>query len=428
MIQKVSLLNSKSDFLFLLLAIGLILSYSLLIEFQNYKKLTRFTSNIVSATVIKQYEKTKLTKNGKIKKYQVLKLKSDSGFLFYTTANKSLHHLQEKKLNLELWASKITFYEYLTSFYAYSHIKYIYKTQSLKQKLNSYLSLIHTDKNIAHIYQALYSASPLPKNLQITFSTLGISHLLAISGFHLGVIGGLLFFLLKYPYKFLQNRYFPYRNSKIDLFFVVTSLLLLYMIFLDYPASLLRSFAMLVIGFILYDRGIKIVSLQTLALTVIFLLALFPRLTFAVGFWLSVSGVFYIFLFLIYFKNFSKIWQFILIPFWVYLLMLPFSLAIFSNFSIYHPLSIIWTSLFTIFYPLSIFLHLIGLGTLFDGVLENLILLGKMQTSVLLGFNYLIIQVLLSLLSIWKKHFVWVLLLFDLSIFIYATYDIFTAY
>jgi len=415
MIERVSLFNTKRDFLLFISACFFILFYSLLIEYQNYKQLTNFDSQILQATVLKQYIKTTNTKT-----FQVLKLKSNDGFTFYTSAKKSLEDLKGKKVKLEVWAGKTSFYEYLTSFYAYSKVKYIYKTKTLKQKLNSYIASLHVNPNISNIYQALYTATPLHIGLQTTFSTLGVSHLLAISGFHLGVLSALLFFLLRPVYTFFQNRYFPYRNAKFDLFITVATILLAYLLFLDSPPSLLRAFFMLIIGFILYDRGMKIVSMQTLFLTVVLLLSLFPKLFFALGFWLSVSGVFYIFLFLIYFKELHKIWQFILIPFWVYILMLPFSLVIFGNFSIYHPLSILWTTLFSIFYPLSIFLHLIGSGDLSDGLLENLILLGQDTLHVELEFKILILHVILSLLAIYKKIFVWLLLAFSLFIMIYS--------
>ncbi len=415
MIERVSLFNTKRDFLLFILTSTFILFYSLLIEYQNYQKLTRFDSHILQATVLKQYFKIKNKKTS-----QILKLKSEDGLTFYSNAKKSLENIKGKRVKLEIWAGKISFYEYLTSFYAYSKVKYIYKTTTLKEKLNSYISFSHPNKNIANIYQALYTATPLKKELQTTFSTLGVSHLLAISGFHLGVLSALLFFFLKPVYSFAQNKFFPYRNSKLDIFLIISAVLLTYLIFLDSPPSLLRAFGMLLVGFILYDRGIKIISMQTLSLTVLLLLVFFPRLVFALGFWLSVSGVFYIFLFLIHFKDLNKIWQFILVPFWVYMLMLPFSLAIFGNFSIYHPLSIIWTTLFTLFYPISIFLHVIGFGNLFDSLLESLILLGKVDLHVELDFKVLVLHVVLSLLAIYKKIFVWLLLCFSLFIMIYS--------
>ena len=415
MIARVSLFNSRRDFLVFLSACAFILFYSLLIEYQNYKLLTRFDSQIIQATVLKQYEKSSNQKT-----FQVLKLKSYDGLTFYSSAKKSLENIVGKKIKLEIWSSKITFYEYLNSFYVYSKIKYIYKTENSKQKLNNYIDSLHVDKSIANIYQALYTATPLHVELQQTFSTLGVSHLLAISGFHLGVLSALLFFFLKPIYSFFQNRYFPYRNSKFDLFVLVILILLAYLLFLDSPPSLLRAFSMLVVGFVLYDRGVEIVSMQTLFLTVVLLLSFFPKLLFALGFWLSVSGVFYIFLFLIHFKHVSKIWQFILVPFWVYFLMLPFSLAIFGNFSIYHPLSIIWTSLFTIFYPLSIALHVAGYGELFDTLLKAFILLGQNSLHVELSMKILYLHVAISLVAIKYKKMLWVLLVLDGSIFIYA--------
>ncbi len=418
-IEKVSLFSSRRDFLLFLALSLFILSYSLLIEYNNYKHLTQFASYILNATVIKQYSKTKTTKNGKIKSYQVLKLQADGGIAFYTTYWKKIQSFKGKELTLEIFIDELNFYKYITSFYASSKILNINKTASTKENLNSYIESIHKSEDIASLYKALYTASPLPSNLQSAFSHLGVSHLLAISGFHLGVLSALLFFLLKTPYKFLQNRYFPYRNSKTDIFIFVSLILLTYLLFLDSPASLLRAFAMLIIGFVLYDRGIKIVSMQTLLLTLILLLAFFPRLFFALGFWLSIAGVFYIFLFLIHFKHLHKLWQFLIVPLWVYLLMLPYSLAIFGNFSIYHPLSIIWTSLFTLFYPLSIFVHLIGFGNLFDGVLEAFINLSQTQTSLKLDYIYLALEILLSFASIYKKSLVIPLILYSFGIFTY---------
>ena len=415
MIQKVQLFNTKKDFLYFILACGFILFYSLLIEFNNYKNLTRFDSNIISATILKQYEKTKLTKKNKLKTYQVLKLKAKEDFTFYTTAKKTFPHSIGKKIKLELWAGDISFYQYMTSFYTFSKIIHTYKSQTPKQKLNSFIANKHENENITAVYQALYTATTLPKELQTTFSNLGISHLLAISGFHLGVLATILFFLFKLPYKYLQDKYFPYRSYKIDSFIFISIILLGYLLFLDSPPSLLRSYAMLIIGFILYDRGYKIISMLTLVLTILLLLSLFPRLIFSLGFWLSVSGVFYIFLFLIHFKRLNKIWQFILVPIWVYLMMLPLSLALFGNFSIYHPLSIIWTSLFTLFYPLSIFAHIINYGNIFDSALQSLINLGQSNyIEVTFGFKLLVIHIVLSLLSIYNKNFVFLLLLFSI--------------
>ena len=424
LLEKISLFNTKRDFFLFLFFCLFIASYSLLIEYNNYKNLTQFDSQLLEATVLQQYEKTKLTKKGKSKTYQVLKLKSDKGFSFYTIAKKSFMDVKAKKVKLEIFFQEMSFYEYMTGFFAFSKILHVYENPTIKENLNTYISSLHESIDIASIYKALYTASPLNQDLQLTFSRLGISHLFAISGFHLGVLSGLLFFLFKWPYRFLQNRYFPYRSYTLDSFFVIASLLFIYLVFLDTPPSLLRAYVMLLIGFILYDRHYTILSMWTLFLTVILLLSFAPKLLFSLGFWLSVWGVFYIFLFLIHFKNLNKIWQFILVPFWVYLMMLPLSLYIFGNFSVYHPLSIIWTSLFSIFYPLSILLHLVGFGALLDNYLTWILHLNT--NGIILKIDSLVIAtfITLSFLSIWKKYFTYLLLVFALLIFIYTIYNV----
>jgi competence protein ComEC len=399
-LEKLPLFKTKREFFIFILASGFILCYSLLIEFNNYKNLTKFDSNIVSATILKHYTKTKTTTKGKTKTYQILKLKADRGFSFYTMQNKLPPHAKGSKITLEIWASKISFYQYMNSFFTFSKVIQLNKTPSPKQKLNSYISSCHTNKNISEIYQALYTATPLDKKLQQTFSYLGISHLVAISGFHLGVLSVLLFFIFKTPYTFFQNRYFPYRSYKLDSFIIISSILLLYLLFLDSPASLLRAFVMFVVGFGLYERGFKIISMQTLFLTAVLILSFFPRLFFSLGFWLSVGGVYYIYLFLLYFKKLGKIYQFVLLPVWVYLMMLPHSLFIFKSFSLWHPLSIIWSILFSIFYPLSILFHILGIGDLLDNSLVWLINIPTTPVDITISWYVELLFILISILAI----------------------------
>jgi len=422
MIEKVSLFSSKREFFIFSSALTFIFLYSLLIEYHNFKTLTQFNSNLVNAVVLKQYQREKITKKGETKKYQMLKMKSEKGFTFYTGISFKTQNLVGKKLSLELKAGEISFYAYMRNFYAPSRVLTVKKT--LKYSLNTKISSEHSDLNAISIYQALYTATTLPIELQKVFSNLGVSHLFAISGFHIGILSAALLLLLSYPYKYFQNRYFPYRHAKRDIFIIIAFILLSYLLFLDSPASLTRAFTMLIVGYFLYDRGIKIISMQTLLITILFLLAFIPRFVFEIGFWLSVAGVFYIFLFLIHFKYLSRLWQFVLVPIWVYLLMLPYSLVLFENFSLYHPLSIIWTTLFTLFYPFSILLHLLGFGDLLDTGLNSLINLGESFSVVSIAKEWLYLYMLLSLLAIKRELFIYLVLLFSLSIFIYSIYHI----
>ncbi|MBA3025347.1 MAG: ComEC/Rec2 family competence protein [Sulfurimonas sp.] len=424
MLEKASLFATKREAFFTLGLFAFILTYSLLIEFQNYKNLTRFDSAQTNATILKQYKKSKETKNGQLRNYHILKLKSDEGYTFYTNTKLSYPPSLGKKITIVFFAPEISFYEYLQSFYAPGYILETNETKTLKQKVNASIASAHTNAESTNIYQALYTATVLDKSLQSAFSNLGVSHLLAISGFHLGVLSAVLYFLLKFPYKYLQERYFPYRSQNRDLFVLVAIALFFYLLFLDSPASVLRAFGMLLVGFFLHDRGLKIVSMQTLLLSVLLLLAFFPRLFFALGFWLSVAGVFYIFLFLIYFQEMQKKWQFILLPLWVYGMMLPYSLVIFGIFSSYHPLSIIWTFLFTFFYPLSIFLHFVGFGDLFDTVLQLFIGLGQTHITLSINAAWLAFYVLLSVLAIFKRTVLKLLILLALAFFIYSVYHV----
>ncbi len=423
-VEKVALFSTKKDYFLFVGFILTLLSLSLSYEYYKYRQLTKFDSQLANVTVVKAYNKTKLTKKGKIKSYKVLKLKSDEGFVFYTIAKKNLQNLQNKRLHVELWAGKISFKEYLKGFFAFSKILKIYEKPTPKQKAASFIDTQHTGSEMSKLYKALFLALPLPTSMQTQFSSLGISHLIAISGFHLGVLAAILFFLFKYPYKFLQNRYFPYRSYKRDSFAFISLVLLTYLLFLDSPPSLLRAYVMLVVGFVLYDRGVQIISMQTLLLTVLLILALFPKLIFSIGFWLSVSGVFYIFLFLLHCKKCSKLTQFVLLPFWVYLMMLPFSMAIFGNFSLYHPLSIFLTTLFTLFYPLAIALHVMSLGNLLDTPLNYLLHVNTHALQNTLAKVYLITEVLLSLAAVFSKKALYALLGYTLLLFIYFIYNV----
>ena len=423
-LEQISLLASKRDFITLFVLLLTIVTLSLSYEYYKYHELTKFDSQLIKAVVLKQYTKTKRNKKGHLKTYQVLKLKSDTGYTFYTIASKKLQNIKGKNVQLEIWAGKISFYEFLRTFFVFSKVLNIYDTQPLMKKALHAIQTQHKDANATAIYEALFLAKPLPQNLQKQFSNLGISHLIAISGFHLGVLSFLLFFLMKYPYKFLQNRYFPYRSYTRDTFILTAFILFLYMLFLSSPPSLLRAFVMMIVGFILYERGMKIVSMQTLLITILLILALFPRLLFSIGFWLSVSGVFYIFLFFIYFSHLSKIKQFFLLPFWVYLMMLPYSLAIFGNFSLQHPLSILSSILFTLFYPLTLFLHLIGEGGLLDGVIEMLTHAKLNALQAYLPTPYLVIEIFLSTLAVFRRQALWILFFYTLLLFIHSIYKV----
>lgn len=417
MIERPQLFRGR-DYLYALLLFFLLFLLSLSIQFFFYKKLSSNEDATLTCKVINQYEKSKGSHS-----YYILKLDCDNT-LVYTAKGIYIGDLMGKKITAVLTLNKLDFLGYLKGFYAKSKILHVEDDNGFKVKLNALICAQHQNDDIATIYKALYTAAPQDKELRQKLSSLGISHLMAISGFHLGVLSAVLFFLFGLLYKPLQKRYFPYRFGSRDLFAIVALFLFLYVWFLDFTPSLLRSFTMLIIGYLLYDRGVKVISMQTLLLTVLLLIALLPKLLFSIGFWLSVSGVFYIFLFVIHVGGMKKIAIFLLLPIFVYIAMLPFSLYIFGIFSLWHPLSILWTTLFTLFYPLSIVLHLIGFGGVFDGWLLKLLVLGENSVSLHVSGFFFYLHVSLSLLAVRYKILFYVLCLYSFFFLIYAMQNV----
>jgi competence protein ComEC len=242
-------------------------------------------------------------------------LKLDCGEVnIYTAKSLKIGDVMEKNVRAEFDLSRLDFLGYLKGFYAKSRDFYAFEDESFKAKLNADIASQHENKEIATIYKALYTAAPEDSLLRQKVATLGLSHTVSISGFHLGLLSGVLFFLFGALYRPVHASYFPYRNASRDLFLIVMIFLFTYVWFLNFIPPLLRSFGMLLVGYFLYDRGFKIVSMQTLVVTILLLLAFFPRLLFSLSFWLSASGVFYIFLFSLYFEKINKILFFLLFP------------------------------------------------------------------------------------------------------------------
>jgi len=416
-LQKEFFRSSKDLWLFLGIALFL---FTCKVGFLYYRY-TSFISQktpIVQGIVLKQYTKTKHNRT-----YQVLKLKTTSNLTIYTTASKNFKNIQNRFVTLKLYPKHISFLDYLRGFYAKGWFLHVKSEHLLRSTLQKNIANQHKDPQLQQLYNALFLAYPLPYKLYQHFGSLGVTHLFAISGLHLGIITGVVFFLLSFLYTPFHKHFFPYQNKKRDIFLLTALVLFFYLEMLNYPPSLLRSYGMMVTGFVLYDRGYKIISLQTLFITAAILLILDPRLFFSYGFWLSVLGVFYILLFLIHFPHLSFVKQLFLIPVWVYFMMLPTSLYLFGTFSLYHPFSIFLSIVFGIFYPLSLFLHLIGFGDLFDPFLNSLLSLKIFTCKVFLPTWVEMVFLFLSLWSIKNKKILFLLFGLSLFIFFYALFE-----
>ncbi len=417
MLERVELFDEKEDYLYFFLFALALLAVSLSIEFYHYTQLKNRKTAVIQAHVLNEYIKTTSQKS-----YKVIKLRSNHGATFYTTASTRFHSVKDKEVLIKIYTSRLTFFSYLKGFYVKGWFVKTLQSHSLKNELDRYLHSLHKENDIYRIYAALYLAKPLTYELYNRFSALGISHLFAISGLHLGILSFVVYFFLFWLYKPFHNRYFPYRNIKRDTFIATIFVLFFYLDFLDFPPSLVRSFGMLAVGFFLYDRGVEVISLQTLFIAVVLILALFPRLAFSLGFWLSVSGVYYILLFLVHFKNLALWKQFLLIPIWVYLTMLPVTLYIFNNFSFWHPFSVVLSILFSLFYPLSLALHIVGLGDALEPLLWWIVHTPLTVAKVSLPAWFVALYALLSIAALKSEKLLYALGGVAFSVFCYAIY------
>ena len=369
--------------------------FSLLNTYQSYQNFTLNEIYHTNGTIINIYNKPNKT---------LLKIKNKD-FTFFTSTFKETDLKIFDTVDLYLISKNISFYNYLKVLYLESFsIHKIITKKSTKQLLYNSISLQHTQKGISSLYAALYIATPLTIEIRRLSAKLSLSHLIAISGFHLGVMSFVLYFIIHLFYNKIHQSYFPYRNIKFDILIVIIGILLYYLYFLDTPPSLLRAFVMFVFALFLLRNNIQIVSFETLLIISVFILALFPKLLFSLSLWFSILGVFDIFLFIKYFKNLHKYIQFILFNFWIYMAINPITHYFFGTTAIEQLYSPILTIVFTFFYPISVIAHLLHVGSSFDGLLQFLIKLDIVSVEVYTPLWVLCIYIVLSLLSIQSKR------------------------
>jgi len=385
--------NKKEVILFGLILLS-IFSINIFFQYYSYKDFKSEEIYTTKATVINIYNK---------QKYKILKLKTHN-FIFFTSYSNNTMLNKLDTIQVTIVTTKITFLQYIKNFYAPTfNIHTINTKPTTKQNLMWYIQKQHSDINISSLFNALFLAIPINKHLQQIASSYGISHLLAISGFHIGVLSFILYWILYIFYTPLQKKYFPYRNKKYDILIIISIILLGYLIFLDLIPSLLRAYIMFIFGIYLLRNNIKLISFSTLLIIVSIIIAFFPSLIFSLSLWFSVAGVFYIFLFIKYFSKLNKIIQFFFFNFWIFLAINPIVHYYFPIASYYQIFSVPFTISFTIFYPMELFLHIINYGNLLDTILIKLfnqhLTIYIFNTSWYIFYSYLLV----SFLAVFSK-------------------------
>ena len=384
--------------------------------YQNYQTFISKPFYFTYAKVL--YEIPKF-KNGRA--YKILKLHSEEGLDFFTTAHQNVSY-ESKRLRLQIFPTDhISFGDYLGTFFVKSRIKEIQPLPlTFKDHLLKQINVQHKDQGIASFYRAIFFATPLDRKLREQVAKLGISHLVALSGFHLTILWGMIYGALLLVYRPLQQRFFPYRFTLIDLGSVAIVLLALYLWFVNFPPSLVRSYVMVLFGWVIMVLGIELISFEFLATVTGILLLLSPGLSVSLGFWFSIAGVYSIFLLLKYTKALdAKVVKYVMIPFGIFILMQPVVHGYFGTTTSYQLLSPFLSLAFILFYPSAILMHLTGYGAFFDGELSWLFHLPKESAEHLLPLWMLDVYIFSALLAIFSKKAFLLMLMFAIG---YITY------
>ncbi|GAA9186418.1 ComEC/Rec2 family competence protein [Helicobacter pylori] len=365
------LLTTPKEYLVCGVILSLLLALNLYLEYLNYQKLDFSKPTSLNAQILLQYPKAKDQKT-----YFVLKLQS-KGMIFYSTIKEPLKNLQYRYAQFFGKIKPCSFLESLKSCFFQTYSFSLTRKQDFKSHVRHFIDNAHSSVLVGNLYRALFIGDSLNKDLRDRANALGINHLLAISGFHLGILSASVYFLFSLFYTPLQKRYFPYRNAFYDIGVLVWVFLLGYLLLLDFLPSFFRAFLMGLLGFLACFFGVRLLSFKLLILACCIAIALLPKLLFSVGFLLSVCGVWYIFLFLkhtqAFFKTFSflaRSFQVISLSALIFLNMLIIAHAFFPMFSPYQLFSIPLGLIFIVFFPLSLFLHAVGLGSLLDPILN----------------------------------------------------------
>lgn len=374
--------------LFFALLINILLEYSKYLEFIDEEV---FETKV---EVLNIYQKDD---------FDILKLKS-SNFEFFTNMPKNEEIKRFDLLNILIVSRNIDFIDYLKGFYTKTiYFDELQKEQTFKDKIIKNIENNHQDEKIIELFNALFLAVPVSKELRDVITAYGIAHVVALSGFHLVVLSFVIYWILYFPYKFFQDRYFPYRNRKLDILLITTAILFYYLILTDIVPSLLRAFVMFCLGIYLLRSNIKILSYMTLFYTFLIVIAFYPKYIFSIGFWFSIFAVFYIYLFIQYFKNYNKWLLFIFFNIWMFLIFNPIVHYYFPQTSYEQFYSIPITIFFNFFYPAEIFAHIFGFSNYFDEYLKIFIEHKIYVYEVFTPLYFYILYLFVSFLSIWSK-------------------------
>ena len=407
-------LQVSKNSIFFTLFLLFVFMINILFNYLSYKELKKEYIFETKAEVLNIYPK---------EKFDVIKLKGD-GFEFFASFSKDNNFEKLDLINVVIDTRNISFFDYLKGFFTkVLYFDRVEKRYEFKDKILENIKNNHEDAMIIELFEALFLAVPVSKELRDVITAYGIAHVVALSGFHLAVLSFVIYWILYYPYKFLQDRFFSYRNRRYDILLITIFIMFYYLILTEIVPSLLRAFVLFCIGIFLLRSNIKIFSYATLLYTFLIVIAIFPKFIFSIGFWFSIFAVFYIYLFIQYFKNINRVVLYLFFNVWMFLIFNPIVHFFFAQTAIEQFYSIPITIFFTIFYPLEIVAHIFNISSYFDNYLkiflENKIYVYEVFTPL----YFFILYILFSFFSIWSKKsfFILNILMIGFNFYLYIS-------
>ena len=388
---------------------------SVSIEYTKFLDLKKEDIFEVDASILNIYPKDN---------FDILKFKT-ANFEFFSKLRKDENLKRLDLIFCTIDTRNIDFISYLKGIY--TNIIYFEKVENkigFKEKIIQNIKNNHTNLQIIEFFNTLFLAIPVSQDLRDIFTNYGISHVVALSGFHLVVLSFVIYWILYFPYSYFHQRFFPYRNKKFDILLVSIAILFYYLVLTDVVPSLLRAFVLFCLGIFLLRSNIKIISYLTLLYTFLIVVALYPKYIFSIGFWFSTVAVFYIYLFMQYFKNINKIVSMLFFNIWMFLIFNPIVHYFFPQTSIEQFYSIIITIFFTIFYPFEIVAHIFHFSSYFDKYIEIFLNYKFYVYEVKTPLLFLISYVVCSFVSIFNKKafFILNILMLGFNVYMYSVF------
>ncbi|WP_431339749.1 ComEC/Rec2 family competence protein [Campylobacter majalis] len=376
-----------------------IFSANIYLKWREYQDFLELNEHEIVAKIQRDY--FKINKNGN--KYRVLLLDAKK-YSFYTVATKNTKI--SDYVRVEIFTLDVTFASYLKGrFYMpTSKISSINLAKNTKDKAINFIASQHQNSKISEFYTALYFAEPISSEFRSEITKWGASHLIAISGYHLGLILSVFYLFLMPAFKMIYARFCPWRNFKIDIFCISLLFLSGYFWILGVVPSFFRAFVLVLIGFYFAYKNIKILNFETLFIVVAICICVYPSLILNIGFYLSVVGVFYIYLYLHHFRDVcGKMAHIFCLNIYMFFVMQVCVLYFFPLISFQQFGVLGLNFVFLLFYPISVLLHIFGYGWLMDEILLKFLATDLNHVNAEISTFEFIVYNILSIFAIRSK-------------------------